>query len=148
MSIINEALKKAEQSIHNNLAKETSLSDTKPAAKPYILYILILAAGLFISNFIFGLLSHRIKTPPAVKTPVKEITAEPAPVILPAPLLEENKAFILNGIFFSDNDGYALVNNQIVREGDLVDTATVKTITANSVELDNAGKIITLSTQR
>lgn len=154
MSIINEALKKAEQSIHNNSAKETLPPETKPSAKPYILYILILVAGLFLSNFIFTLLS-RTKTPAAlkiaesaVKTPTKEIAAEPTPVIPPAPLLEENKAFILNGIFFSDNDGYALVNNQIVRENDLVDTATVKTITANTVELDNAGKIITLATQR
>lgn len=158
MSIINEALKKAEQSIHNNSAKETLPPETKPSAKPYILYILILVAGLFLSNFIFTLLS-RTKTPAAlkiaesaVKTPTKEIAAKPSPVIPPAPLLEENKApetaFILNGIFFSDNDGYALVNNQIVRENDLVDTATVKTITANTVELDNAGKIITLATQR
>ncbi len=162
MSIINEALKKAEQSIHkleNNSTKETLLSDTKPAAKPYILYILILAAGLFISNFIFTLLRHktgtvaaRNNTEPAVKTLVKEIAAVPSPIIPPAPLSAENKvpktAFILNGIFFSDNDGYALVNNQIVRENDLVDGAEVKTITANTVELDNAGKIITLATQR
>ena len=161
MSIINEALKKTEQSIHNNSAKETPPPETKPSAKPYILYILILVAGLLISNFIFGLLSHKTKTTtaqkrvpatpirpggalkiaePAVKTPAKEI------------VLEENKVpetvFILNGIFFSDNDGYALVNNQIVRENDLVDGARIKTITANSVELDNAGKIITLATQR
>ena len=158
MSIINEALKKAEQSIHNNSAKETLPPETKPSAKPYILYILILVAGLFLSNFIFTLLS-RTKTPAAlkiaesaVKTPTKEIAAKPSPVIPPAPLLEENKApetaFILNGIFFSDNDGYALVNNQIVRESDSVDGAEVKTITANTVELDNAGKIITLATQR
>lgn len=159
MSIINEALKKAEQSIHNNSTKETLPADTKLAAKPYILYILILVAGLFLSNFIFGLLSSRTKIPaalkiaePAVKTPAKEMAAVPSPIIPPAPLLAENKvpetAFILNGIFFSDNDGYALVNNQIVRESDSVDGAEVKTITANSVELDNAGKIITLATQR
>jgi type II secretory pathway component PulC len=156
MSIINEALKKAEQSIHKNSAKETLLSDTKPAAKPYILYILILVAGLFLSNFIFSLLSRKINQPAKeIKIQATEIkTSESLPVIPPAPLflLEENKvpetAFILNGIFFSDNHGYALVNNQIVRENDLVDGAKIKTITANSVELDNAGKIITLATQR
>ncbi len=160
MSIINEALKKAEQSLHNNSAKETLPTAALHPAKPYILYILILVAGLFLSNFIFTLLSQTKTTAaqkrvpatpirpgaalkiaePAVKTPAKEI------------VLEENKVpetvFILNGIFFSDNDGYALVNNQIVRENDLVDGARIKTITANSVELDNAGKIITLATQR
>lgn len=159
MSIINEALKKAEQSIHNNSAKEALSPDTKHPAKPYILYILILVAGLFLSNFIFTLLNRKTRpvaarnnAEPAVKTLAKEIAAEPSPIISPAPLSAENKVpettFILNGIFFSDNDGYALVNNQIVREDDLVDGAEVKTITANTVELDNAGKIITLATQR
>lgn len=176
MSIINEALKKAEQSIHKNPAKETLPPNTKHAAKPYILYILILVTGLFLSNFIFTLISHKpqgdglasdgqshklakTKTAaalniiePAVKAPAKMMASEPSPVIPPAPQLEENEvpetAFILNGIFFSDNDGYALVNNQIVRENDLVDGAKVKTITANTIELDNAGKIVTLATQR
>jgi len=80
------------------------------------------------------------------------------PVVLP-PLSEktslakeEQKApettFVLNGIFFSDNDGYALINNQIVRENDLVDGAKVKKITANSVELNSQEKLITLSTRR
>ena len=56
--------------------------------------------------------------------------------------------FVLNGIFFSDNDSYALINNQIVRENDYVDAAKVSSITANTVELDNAGTTITLTTPR
>ncbi|MDP2831372.1 MAG: hypothetical protein Q8O02_03905, partial [Candidatus Omnitrophota bacterium] len=57
-------------------------------------------------------------------------------------------SFVLNGIFFSDEDGYALVNNQIVRENDYVDGAKVGLITVNTVKLDNAGQTITLSTPR
>ena len=156
MSIINEALKKTEQSIHKNSLPEIP----KSATKPYIIYILILIAGLFLSNFVFVLLRHKTETAVTVKKspdltdqPVKEIkTIPPISVVTPEPTLEENKTpqanFVLSGIFFSDNDSYALVNNKIVRENDSVDGATVKTITANTVELDSKGLLITLATQR
>ncbi|MCG2714474.1 MAG: hypothetical protein L6308_06535 [Candidatus Omnitrophica bacterium] len=156
MSIINEALKKTEQSIHKNSIPEIP----KSATKPYIIYILILIAGLFLSNFVFVLLRHKTETAVTVKKspdltdqPVKEIkTIPPISVVTPGPTLEENKTpqanFVLSGIFFSDNDSYALVNNKIVRENDSVDGARVKTITANTVELDSGGMLITLATQR
>ncbi|MDO9572721.1 MAG: hypothetical protein Q7J37_02420 [Candidatus Omnitrophota bacterium] len=156
MSIINEALKKTEQSIHKNSIPKIP----KSATKPYIIYILILIAGLFLSNFVFVLLRHKTETTVTVKKspdltdqPVKEIkTIPPISVVTPGPTLEENKTpqanFVLSGIFFSDNDSYALVNNKIVRENDSVDGARVKTITANTVELDSGGMLITLATQR
>ena len=158
MSIINEALKKTEQDIQKNTAKENPPSSINPAPKPFLLYILILLIGLFLGNFIFDQLNHKIKT---VCKPEKTIVTAlpPQPVALVAPLpteptlpIKEKKPpepnFILNGIFFSDNGGYALVNNQIVRENDSVDGAKVEKITANTVQLDNAGKLITLSTHR
>jgi len=157
MSIINEALKKTEQYIHTKAAEKIQPQKTKLSAKLFLIYILILLGGLFLSQIIFKLLNHKV-----VKArPKKEIsavvqtqqTALPAPLpVKPAPLIEEQKKpevnFILNGIFFSDNDGYALVNNQITRENDSVDGAKVIKITPNSVELDNQGTIITLNTQR
>jgi len=157
MSIINEALKKTEEYIHTKAADKIQPQKTKLSAKLFLIYALILLSGLFLSHVIFKLLGHKV-----VKTqPEKEITAVvqtqqatlPAPLpVKPAPLIEVQKkpevSFILNGIFFSDNDGYALVNNQIIREDDSVDGAKVIKITPNSVELDNQGTIITLSTQR
>ncbi|MFH0918119.1 MAG: hypothetical protein V1830_03190 [Candidatus Omnitrophota bacterium] len=155
MSIINDALKKTEEHLQKNTDKD-NLAAPKPAGvKPFLLYILILLAGLALGNFIFNLLSHKVKT---TREP-KKVSDTAAAAInslpkagLPIPPPEEIKplpaSFILNGIFFSDNDGYALVNNQIVRENDYVDGAKVSSITANTVELDNAGKTITLSTRR
>ncbi|MDD5252366.1 MAG: hypothetical protein WC060_00185 [Candidatus Omnitrophota bacterium] len=58
------------------------------------------------------------------------------------------KKFILNGIFFSDNKGYAIVNNQIVKEKDSIEGVNVEKITANTVELNNEGKIVSLFTNR
>jgi len=157
MSIINDALKKTEQFIHINTADKTQPQKTKLSLKLILVYALILLIGFFLSHIIFKLLIHKVE----ITQPRKENTAiaqtqqvslpVPAPV-KPTPLIEEQKKpevnFILNGIFFSDNDGYALVNNQIIREADSVDGAKVIKITPDSVELDNQGTIITLNTQR
>ncbi len=157
MSIINEALKKTEQYIHTNTTDKIQPQKTKLSAKLFFVYALILIGGLFLSHIIFKLLGQKV-----VRTqPQKEVTAIaqtqqsilPTPLpVKPAPLIEEQKKpevnFILNGIFFSDNDGYALVNNQIIRENDSVDGAKVIKITSNSVQLDNQGTVITLNTQR
>lgn len=155
MSIINEALKKTEQYIQENEVKKNPLPDKKGGPRLFLLYILILLAGIFLSSFIFRLLGDKIKTTQPQK---KAAIAIQEPAILPPlheePILPEEEkkapetAFVLSGIFFSDNDGYALVNNQIVRENDLVDGAKVARITANTVELDSAGKLIILSTRR
>jgi len=172
MSIINEALKKTEEHLQKNSAKANPLPP-KPAgskpAKPFLLYILILLAGLLLSNFIFNLLNHQAQdnglasnsqshkiqptfAPQKNAAAVIQTTNLPPAVVLPSPLPEENKpleaSFVLNGIYFSDNDGYALVNNQIVRENDYVDGAKVVLITTHTVELDNAGQKITLATHR
>ena len=159
MSIINDALKKTEESIHRNSRKETTKLVKKSKVRSYLLYILIFALGIFLSSLIFKMIKDKIEpahinqadkiTP---KLDQKSQTPQTIPATIATPLPEEQnkveKKFILNGIFFSDNDGYALVNNQIIREGDLVDGAKVEKITVNSVVLSNEGKIITLSTNR
>lgn len=156
MSIINEALKKTEQQIQENAAKNNLPSAKLPGPKLFRLYILILLLGVSLSSLIFRLLGDRIKT---AQAPKKAAIALQQPAALPAqpeePALAKKEekdvpeaAFVLNGIFFSDNDGYALINNQIVRENESVDGARVTKITANTVELNNQEKPIILSTRR
>jgi len=157
MSIIDEALKKTEEAIQRNSAKETSKPINKQKPKPYLIYIFTLIACIFLASLIFTIIKHKNEpvnpSEPLKTTPIEKESQTPK--TLPAaasPLPEEQpkpeKKFILNGIFFSDNGTYALVNNQIVRKNDLVDGAKVEKITVNSVELNNEGKIITLSTTR
>jgi len=168
MSIINEALKKTEEYLQKNATQDNPLPPKPTAPKPFLLYILILLAGLLLGNFIFNLLSHKLEgnglassqshkiqttqTPKKNTLSVIQTTNSPPAATLPSQPPEEKKpkesSFVLNGIFFSDNNGYALVNNQIVRENDYVDGAKVGLITTNTVELDNAGETITLSTHR
>lgn len=158
MSIINEALKKTEKQLEKNSAKSGPLAAKPLAHKHLTAYILILLVGLALGNFIFFLLKHKTQIIfPAKQNPAPVILSTvdaPHPTaVLPVPATEENKPapatnYILNGIFFSNDDGYALVNNQIVRENDSVDGATVGLITADSVQLDKDGEIITLTTRR
>lgn len=159
MSIINEALKKTEASIQKNSNKEIIKPNRKLNLAPYLLYISIFVIGLFLSNLIFTSINRKIQAhqipkisngAPILEKELKanEILPAVAPVTLPEKQNKPKKNFILNGIFFSDNDGYALVNNQIIRENDSVDGAKVEKITANTVELNNEGQIITLSTNR
>lgn len=168
MSIINEALKKTGQYLLENEAKNNPPVKTASSPKPFLIYILILLAGILLSKFIFGLLTqksekqiltpekiqggilapdtqnHQVKTAQPVATP--DLPADQSKPLEnnPTPALN----FVLNGIFYSDNDGYALINNQIVRENDSVDGAIVTRITENTVELDRDGKFISLSTRR
>ena len=159
MSIINEALKKTEEDLQKNAAKDQLTAPKSVGSKPALLYVLILLAGLLLGNFIFNLLGKKIQTTQTPKKnilPVIQAKNLPPPAALPSPTPKDNKpalitpepTFVLNGIFFSDNDGYALVNNQIVREDDFVDGAKVGLITSDTVELDNAGQKITLTTNR
>ncbi len=160
MSIINEALKKTEESIQKNSLKVTAGTNKKPRIKTYLFYILILVAALFLGNIVFTIINRKVETPLESEPPAKEVpildqkpeAVQTLPAITPPPLPEKQdkpeKKFILNGIFVSDNDGYALVNNRIVRENDLVDGAKVEKITTNTVELNNEGNIVTLSTNR
>lgn len=159
MSIINEALKKTGQFIQENETKNNPPAKIIHGPKPLLIYILILLVGILLSKFIFAMLSHKpqgsvLASNKPQGNEIKTIQP-PTPAVLPAgPVLppENNKTpqpkFVLNGIFFSENDGYALVNNQIVRENDSVDGAKVTRITANSVELDSDGKLTSLSTRR
>lgn len=156
MSIINEALKKTENSILQNETKKNACAIKTNAPKSFLLYSLILLLGIFLSSFIFSLLSHKTKITQAPQK-IIPVTPPPAPTlaIVPAqPILppEEPKivqeVFVLNGIFFSYNDSYALINNQIVRENVMVDGARVLAITENTVELDNQGKPLTLTLGR
>jgi len=164
MSIINDALKKAEIQLKKNTAPPAPDPAKRSGYRYFFLYLPILAAGLWLSNSIFNFLGHKTQISSqktkgqTLQTALKDDpsatqTASPAAItVLPVKTTPEDKtpggSFILSGVFSSGDDRYALVNNKIVKENDYVDGAQVSLITANTVELDNAGQTVTLSTQR
>jgi len=164
MSIIYDALKKIEKS--NSLTPKTE--DKKnasggPKTKTYLLYILVVCLGAVIANIFLGFFAKPVKVAKvnkAVASPVLPPVAPAAPKVLPPaasslpiPAAEAKRQpefppLVLNGVFFSQAEGYALINNQIVKEGDTVDGAVVKRIRLEEVELEFEGSITKLSTNR
>ncbi|MCX5697188.1 MAG: hypothetical protein NTU54_04370 [Candidatus Omnitrophica bacterium] len=161
MSIIYESLKKIEKEgtptphpIPN--APETQKTSGLKLLKLISFYGIFSLIGAAACIFAFKvLLSHPAaskKIPATAKNkPIKQI-----PVKMPIPL-KEAPAYpsslkiaappTLNGIFFSSNLGYALINNQIVKEGDMVEGAIVQKISEDEVELKDRTTIIKLSTR-
>lgn len=167
MSIIYDALKKAQQNIHKE-SKTVVESGNEPSnlkqkfrPKILILYILIIGSGLFIGNVLFVILTQSIKSNHLrteklqTKTqiisqvedkfqPTKKEETLPEPIREKLPK-ELKGLFVLNGTFFSQDEGYALINNQIVKVGDVINGATVKRISLNEVELEANGQTIKLN---
>ena len=164
MSIIYDALKKVETSQTDD-SKTKIDKGFKSKLKIYLLYASMICLGLFIANIFYGRLLPKpslnttdIVTsgqPPADK---KQTVSSSQPSTEPDALqtsasvetkIETQKenppSFTLNGVFFSGAEGYALINNRIVKKGDKIDGATVVQVLLDEVDLDFGGSIIKLS---
>lgn len=158
MSIIYDALKKVEKL---SLPQQPETQNTRRSkVKVYLLYFLLVCAGVFIASIFFKFLaglSTETKTaslPPA-RTPQPALPQAAPPVAEPPvhlPVLantskQPSPELKLNGVFFSQDQGYALINNRIVKEGDMLEGARVKQITLKEVELDFQGSVIKLTSK-
>jgi len=172
MSIIHDALKKAEKTIDSNSKDEVSSGEKKFVSTPkaYLLYVLVICFGLFIGNIFFGFLtnskspsanrltpspiSKKLNTPSPLQKPPEQIQLKPSQTsslssIPSAEVKKESQTkFILNGVFFSQEEGSALINNRIVKVGDEIGGAIVKQIKLNEVELEVDGQSVKLSSQQ
>ena len=176
MSIINDALKKTEQSLKQNaLTTGSKPAQVTPAKKKNpLLYVLIIVAVYFCANFFIKMFTRvtQPKPAPIILTQAEPLnpeikkTAPPAPTALPAQIEPVGQAlveqpliitpakeiklnpedFTLSGIFVSHAEKYALLNNQILREGEKIKGATVSAITPNSVQLIKDDQSIVIST--
>ena len=171
MSIIYDALKKVEQKITPSNQKGTD-PIPKPGKFPIKTLSLVAAVfvlGLLIAKFGFStfLSPDAIRAGlPAAPSVAKAQPAErksqaaippkaesPLPVPAPqapfAPIItkmkpKESSALVLSGVFSSREERYALINNQIVQEGDTIGEAKVVRITVDGVDLESGSEIIRL----
>jgi len=162
MSIIYDALKKVQKNIgkENPAQPETPPPAVKAKAKinPLLIYVFVVCLGLALGNFAYKLFSQPKNMAPAKNEPVATRSKTPAPASAPVtlapavnpetsvtpPAPKPEPTLVLNGVFFEQGEGYALINNKIVRLGDEVSSAKVKEITINGVELEFEGKTIKL----
>jgi len=154
MSIINEALKKTEDHLQKNKPSVKTPTLKPHNSKPLLISILILLLAIKLA---LELTSHKTKQPPkqvsltAISTIQTKNLPNPTKEIIPASnpaqntIKPEEANFTLNGIFYSSDQSYALINNQIVKENDYVDGAKVNLISAHNVELDKNGEKFSLS---
>lgn len=153
MSIIYDALKKVEKA-HLHSPPLLPSKPPKVKLKNYLGYILLVCVGIFITRIIFALFIP--KTTLTKPLPAENITALPQQILAPAspapleksvpePLVKKTApALTLNGVFFSENQGYALINNRIVKEGEIIAGAQVKEIGLDGVELEIQGESVKL----
>ncbi|MCX5713340.1 MAG: hypothetical protein NT033_00690 [Candidatus Omnitrophica bacterium] len=153
MSIIYDSLKKIEK---DRIPTQHPIPKTPPQEQKSGLlkhlrliafYGIFSVVGAAVSIFTF---KSFFKNPGPSK---KFIAAKSKPVGLPrdarqAPTsLKLVAPLILNGIFFSGKSGYALINNQIVTEGEVVEGAYVQRISEDGVVLKSSSGIMRLSTR-
>jgi len=171
MSIIHDALKKTKDSIQPpqdnppetpspEVAAVLKKKRTANRIKWFIFYLLAVAISLYMGNIPFNLagkeknlLKNHTLAWPAAKKQVKTKTSQEkdASVLKKVTLVPDAKkeadALVLNGIFFSGEEGYALINNQIVKAGEVVNGATVREINKEDVTLEAKGETFKLSTR-
>src|SRR3989338_10966552 len=156
MSIIYDALKKVEKSGAAGFTLEENPEEAvKKKHRAYLIYILVACAGIFIANISFKLFidkasRNNLKPQEIVKLGVNKAQEQNLPAQIPKeePPKKEDPPLapvVLNGIFFSSDEGYALINNQIVKVGDTIEGATVKRIAMDEVELELNGSIIKIT---
>lgn len=171
MSIIYEALKKVEKSqatIASMISDEARLRmpsyDKAARITRAFLPVAMVILGFFIANFIFELVTKPAFVPEKIRPQQAAAAAkqkEPAiAAAAAAPVVNEHRQLavkitrepmgqlVLNGLFFSENKGYALINNQILKEGDEIDGAIVRRITLDGAELQTQTSTIQLSNNR
>lgn len=174
MSIIYEALKKIDDSALriNEEGPVTKESQKKTKKRVFFMYALAACLGLISVNLFFYYLSQPKKNIlpaiPIEKTslqPHGTIQLSPQPQAPPTPLAptpnqppisedlslvnkQPERQFYLNGVFSSENEWFALVNNQIVQVGDNVNGAQVKEIGMDGVILEAEGSTIKLSSKK
>lgn len=162
MSIIYEALKKV-----GGLSAEGPLKKTdkpsRPKPRPFIILAFIAAlAVLAVNLFLRAMPRHSLPKPApdsqhlpqttpqppaqpqAAETPAVVPPAEPVPAPEPEVQKPQPPDLVLNGVFVSEQESYALINNRIVRKGEQIEGATVVRIGMDEVELDFEGSPIKL----
>jgi len=154
MSIIYDALKKVQTSQPGD--SETKIDKgTKSKPKVYLLYALMVCLGLFVANIFYKWLipkplldTTQKESLPNYSQPSTGITAPETGASLETKIETQKQsppAFTLNGVFSSGEEGYALINNRVVKKGDKIEGATVVQISLDEVDLEFGGSIIKLS---
>jgi len=159
MSIINDALKKTQSRFEHR--KQLSPAEYKKSEKKSFWHqaaVTLVILGFLGCSFIFYSLStgkNLIEILKGKRTQPEKFdslkassqtkkTSEQKP---PPPATEKTERLILNGIINMGDDDFALINNEIYRQGDRVNGKEIVKILKDRVELFSDGETIILKTK-
>jgi len=166
MSIINEALKKTQSQLEQ-------INPASPPVQPHksernigvLILTTLLFVGFLMSTGVFLFLifkNHSAKAnfvknkilPAANNQSQGTVTlftqAPMAAIQSPAPKDSSQgpSHFVLNGIITMNKEKLALINNQILKEGDYIEDKRILSISMDKVEIFNKGEIIILKNKK
>jgi len=166
MSIINEALKKTQSQLEQINPASAPIQPKKPGKNIWVLILTTLLFVGFLSSagvFLLLIFKNHPNTANFAKNKslatantqnqgtVTLFTQAPAPAMqTPAPKdsSKNPSRLVLNGIITMDKEKLALINNQILKEGDYIDDKRVLSISMDKVEIFNKGEIIILKNKK
>ena len=140
MSIIYNALQKTQQ----NRLKKFETQTSTPSKMP-VRYLVWAGAGILIVSVLaitIALFSHHPKPPPVV-APKVVVVAKP----VFNPEIYKNK-HIVNGVYLSDQEKIALINNKFIHPGDMLDGMKVVSIESNRVIVRSADNALILPVEQ
>ncbi|MCG8432153.1 MAG: hypothetical protein MJA29_13410 [Candidatus Omnitrophica bacterium] len=144
MSIIHDALKKVQKDLRSEKAKTAAVrlrgAQRRNRKRPPMMYIIIPLLLLGGGYALWGMLGR------AYRPEGDAIAADGTRPFDPVRVNRIKASLELNGIFFSGDKGYCLINNQILAAGDVFDGIFVREITPHEVTLEKNGRSFTLST--
>ncbi len=141
MSIIYEALKKTQDSLANSFAGK------KSNPRFLVAVVIFVFVGFLGCGFALMLLINSSSPKNVVKYISPQTQDAEKTTALNLPLLSKSNPaqLVLNGIISMEGEYLALINNQILKEGDYVQDKRIISITKDKVELYSKGKLTVLS---
>ncbi len=147
MSIIHEALKKTGQS-PNKEPRIIPVGHKKTVGtwRPFVILVIFLAIAV---PFFVGRISNNNKTDTQPSHALGQFGIEETPILpMPfasrAPQNNTRAPFILTGIVYSGSESYCLINGLVLKQGQKVGSATVESITLDTVTLNVGGEKIVI----
>lgn len=158
MSLIQEALQKAtrQPEVQESAPKQdpfrmietqqnpyTDLQGPSPASlkvRAVLAGLLIFVAAFFVMQSLVPVISKWV-SPKKVASSAKGMVKPSKPL---SPHGFSNRSFVLSGMITQDHEQYAIINDQIVRVGEVIDGATLNEVGDRQVTLNLRGKKITL----
>ncbi len=141
MSIIYEALKKVQTRF------SASSEDKKKNNALVWTGITFVFLGFLGCGFALMLLINSVSQKTTIKYVVAKNpqTERKTTINLPLITKPESNKLVLNGIIIMEGEYLALINNQILKEGDYIQDMRIISITKDKVELYSQGKLTVLS---